>query len=158
MAVIGKPRIRHDKYAFRVEVEGVGFAGFQKCSEIKCEVATQETWEGGAVLPEKTPGRGKWNPVTLERGATMDLDLFLWFQTVVASAAGIGGPTPSYERDVDIVQRDRDGTTLMHWRLFRAWPKAFSAGEWDNASDDKRMESVELEFAHAEPIPVASLT
>lgn len=158
MPTLAKPRITHDKFKFLVEVDGLGSAAFQKASEPRATAAVVDHWEGGSIVSEKTPGRLSFSAVTLERGATMDLDLFLWFQEVAQAAANLGLPSPGYERDVDIVQLDRDRTTLMHYRLFGAWPSEYSPGDWDNTADEKRIEVAVLQYRHFLPIPVGSLT
>lgn len=146
MAVIGNPRSFHKKFKFRVEIDGVGHAGFQKCSELAVEIANVEYFEGGSLIPNKSPGRMSFTDVTLERGATQDRDLFDWFQEVAITSSGFGQADPNYKRNLDIVQLDRDGTTLRRWSLSRAWPVKFVAGEWDNESDENVIESVTLTY------------
>lgn len=84
--------------------------------------------------------------VTLERGATQDRDLFDWFQDVAITSSGLGLTDVNYKRNLDIVQQDRDGTTLRRWSLSRAWPVKFVAGDWDNESDENVIESVTLTY------------
>ncbi len=84
--------------------------------------------------------------VTLERGATEDRDLFDWFQDVALTASGLGLTGVGYKRNLDIVQQDRDGTTLRRWTLTRAWPVKFVAGDWDNEADENVIESVTLTY------------
>ena len=84
--------------------------------------------------------------MTLERGATQDRDLFDWFQDVAITSSGLGLTDVNYKRNIDIVQQDRDGTTLRRWSLSRAWPVKFVAGDWDNESDENVIESVTLTF------------
>lgn len=47
-------------------------------------------FEGGALIPNKSPGRLTFSDVTLERGATQDRDLFEWFQDVAIMSSGLG--------------------------------------------------------------------
>jgi phage tail-like protein len=150
MAIVGKPRTFHKRWKFIVSIDAVQHAGFSKCSELSAEVAKVEYYEGGAVIPDKSPGRLSFPDVTLERGATADEDLFRWFRDVVDTASGRGLPDPDYKRNLDIVQQDRDGTTLRRWSLFGAWPVKFVAGEWDNGSDENVIESVTLTFDYFE--------
>jgi hypothetical protein len=49
--------------------------GFQKASELSVEVANVQYFEGGSLIPNKSPGRLTFSDVTLERGATQDRDL-----------------------------------------------------------------------------------
>ena len=72
MTVIGNPRSFHKKFKFIVEIDDVGHAGFQKCSELSVEVANVQYFEGGSLIPNKSPGRLTFSDVTLERGATED--------------------------------------------------------------------------------------
>ena len=51
-----------------------------------------------------------------------------------------------YKRNLDVVQQDRDGTTLRRWSLSRAWPVKFVAGDWDNEADENVIESVTLTY------------
>jgi phage tail-like protein len=103
-------------------------------------------FEGGSLIPNKSPGRLTFSDVTLERGATQDRDLFDWFQDVAITSSGLGLNDIGYKRNLDIVQQDRDGTTLRRWSLSRAWPIKFVAGEWDNESDENIIESVTLTY------------
>ena len=99
-----------------------------------------------SLIPNKSPGRLTFADVTLERGATQDRDLFDWFQDVAITSSGLGLTDVNYKRNLDIVQQDRDGTTLRRWSLSRAWPVKFVAGDWDNESDENVIESVTLTY------------
>ena len=146
MTIIGQPRSFHHKSAFVVVVDDLGSSSFKSCSELSGEVANVIHWEGGRRIPHKAPGRLTFSDVTLERGATRDLDLYLWFKEVADVAAGMGEVDDHYKRTLDIVQQDRDGSTRRRWTLFRAWPVKFVAGEWDNDSDEVVIESVTLTY------------
>ena len=112
MTVIGNPRSFHKKFKFIVEIDDVGHAGFQKCSELSVEVANVQYFEGGSLIPNKSPGRLTFSDVTLERGATEDRDLFDWFQDVAITSSGLGLTDGNDKRNLDVVQQDRDGVTL----------------------------------------------
>ena len=154
--VLGDPRSFHDRFKFLVEIEGFIAAGFNKCSELSVEAAVIEYNEGGALIPNKSPGRLTFADITLERGATLERDMYDWFQqvanagalggVVVGQAPGVGLPDPQYKRTLDIVQQNRDGSTLRRWRCFNAWPNKFTAGEWDNDADEKVVEMVTLSY------------
>lgn len=144
MPIVGAPRAFDKKFKFVVEVDGFQSAGFQKCSELSVEVANIEYYEGGSLTPNKSPGRLKFADITLERGATQDLDLFNWLKDVANVAANAGLVDPAYKRNADIVQQDRDGTTLKRWRIKGAWPVKFVAGSWDNEADENVIESITL--------------
>jgi len=144
--VLGTPRTFHKKFKFIVEVDGFASAGFQKCSELSVEAANVQYFEGGSLIPNKSPGRLTFTDVTLERGATSDLDMFNWFSEVAATASGLGAIEPEFKRNLDIVQQDRDGSTLRRWSLNNAWPTKLVAGDWDNEADENVIESVTLTY------------
>jgi phage tail-like protein len=146
MQITGTPRSFFHRYAFNAEIPGIGSAAFSSVGEISVEAAIVSHSEGGALVPYKAPGRLTFSDVQLERGATRDRDLYDWFLEVANAAAGRGLVNFRYKRSVDIVQLDRDGSTLRRWTLFNAWPSKFVAGEWDNDSDEVLIESVTLTY------------
>ncbi len=154
MPIIGAPRTFHDKFKFLIQVDGFDSAAFNKCSELSVEAAKIEYSEGGALIPNKSPGRLTYSDVTLERGAANDDDMYNWFQEVadasiaasIIGGLGAGLVDPLFKRDLDIVQQDRNGATLKRWRIFQAWPTKFVAGEWDNDADEKTIEQVVLTY------------
>jgi phage tail-like protein len=155
MAVIGSPRSFYNKFKFLVEIDSITYAGFQKCSELSAELAKIEHHEGGSLIPDKSPGRLTFADITLERGATKDMELYTWFESTARASAGLGGaglPDAEYKRTLDIVQLDRDDSVLQRWTCVNAWVTKFVAGEWDNTSDEKVMTSVTLAYDYFEPV------
>jgi hypothetical protein len=55
-------------------------------------------------------------------------------------------PDIGYKRNFDLVQQDRDNSTLRRWSVFFSWPRRFVAGAWDNEADENVIEMVELVF------------
>lgn len=146
MAVIGEPRSFHKRFKFIVEIDSFTSAAFQKCSELSVEVAKVEYSEGGALIPDKSPGRLTFTDITLERGATKDVDFFTWFKQVADAAANSGLNDVEYKRNADVTQQDRDGSTLRRYRCTNAWPTKFVAGEWDNEADENVIEMLTLTY------------
>jgi len=144
MTVIATPRNFHTKFKFLVEIDGFGSAAFQACSELAVEAAEITYYEGGAIVPDKQPGRLTFTDITLDRGATSDKDMFEWMKQVGDAAKNAGRRNPDYKRNLDIVQLERDGTVLRRWRVEGAWPKKFVGGAWDNNSDENAMEQIVL--------------
>jgi phage tail-like protein len=150
--IIGTPRSFHKRFKFRVEVDGLGSAAFRTCSDIAIELATVEHREGGVLIPDKSPGLATVDDVTLERGATMDRDLYDWLLQVANIAANGGEVDARYKRMIDVVQYDRDNTVLRRWRLHNAWIKRFVAGAWDNEADENVIETCVLVYDFPELI------
>lgn len=147
MTVIGQPRHFHSKFRFLVEIDGLGSAGFQSCSELKAEVAETEYYEGGVIIPFKEPARMKFSDLTIERAATKDQDLYNWFLSTANASLNGGMRSPLFKRNGSIAQLDRDNRTLRRWEIKEAWPKTFVGGAWDNTSDDFTMEQLVLSYS-----------
>ncbi len=154
--VVGTPRSYHKAFAFVLECAGIARGGFSKCSDVGMAIAKIEHWEGGSVIPDKSPGRMTAKDVTLERGAMLDHDLYDWIVQVINAAAGTGLKDPEYKRDVDIVQKDRDGSELRRWRLHGAWPIDFKGGAWDNTADAVVVEALVLTYDRPELVQDAT--
>jgi phage tail-like protein len=150
MPILGTPRTLAKRFAFGIEIDGIAHSGFSTCSELSVEVAKVEYWEGGRLIPHKSPGRMTFADVTLERGATRDRDLYDWLNEVVQVASGLGLVANKYKRNLDIVQQDRDGSTMLRRSLYGAWPIKFVAGAWDASSDEALIESVTLTYDYWE--------
>jgi len=82
------------------------------CSELSVEAANVQYFEGGSLIPNKSPGQLTFADVTLKRGATQDRDLMfatvatlrqqsrnvLDFVTAACRAANHDRPGPSLIR------------------------------------------------------------
>lgn len=146
MTVVGTPRSFQKKFAFVIEIERVASAAFMDMSELSAEIAEVQQWEGGRVIPDKSPGRVTVADTTLSRGvANGDSDLYRWWLEVIKiSAGGVGLVPHAYKRAVDVVQLERDATVLRRWLLEGAWPKKMVVGAWDNNADENVVEQVTL--------------
>ena len=146
MPIVGTPRAFDKKFGFQVEIDGFFSAGFMKASALECEIAEILHYEGGTLIANKSAGRLKFPDLVLERGATQDLDFFVWFAQVANAPANVGVIEALYKRHLDIIQLDRDGRPLKRWSLFNAWPKKATFGMWDNTVDENVVESLTLAY------------
>jgi len=147
MAVTATPRSFDKKFAFLFEIDGFLSAGFSKMSALEVEVAEVKQYEGGRLIPDKSPGRVDFKDITLERGATRaDFDAYLWFTSVVNAQANVGLDDPFFKRHGDLIQLDRSGLIIKRWTIFNAWPKMFTAGDWDNNADENVIEKLVICF------------
>lgn len=153
MGLAGTLRVFDPKFKFQVEIDGFKSADFSKITGLEVEIEKIEHYEGGGVVPHKQPGLVKFTPLVLERGAcAQDNDFLTWVTSVVSlSAAGAGAtttglPTPLYERNLDIVQMDRDGSAIRRWTVYGAWPTKYMAGEWGGDQNEVVIETLTLEY------------
>lgn len=143
--IIGQPRKYRKAFNFAVEIDGLEIAWFKTVSGLERTVSVVEQHEAGRARPaSKSPGKVKYEDVVLEVGTTDNRELWDWSEQVYAAAADSGRPDGSYEKNLAVVERDRNGTELGRWNIFSAWPTKFSAGAFDATSEDNRVQSVTL--------------
>jgi phage tail-like protein len=157
---LGAPRNYHPKWKFTVRIDSISVANFQSCSELASEYGEVQQWEGGSIIPYKTPGRLTYDDITLARGVTGSTELYDWHKAVGGSIEVGGTPAePAFKRNLDIVQLDRTGVNVRVWRVFGCWPKRFVAGDWDNEADENVIEQLVLAYDYFQlrsaPISVA---
>ena len=69
----------YKNFKFRVKWDGRYVAGISKVSALKRSTEAIEHREGGdPSTVHKSPGRTSFDPITLERGVTHDLDFEQW--------------------------------------------------------------------------------
>lgn len=147
MPIVGTPRTFNKKFAFQIQIDGFGWAGFSKASALKAKIAEIKHYEGGTLLPEKSLGRVDFENLTLERGATRtDNDMYVWFTMCVSAPSNIGVKETAYKRNADLVQLDRDGEVLARYTIYNCFPVEFEAGEWDNTVDENVIEKMVLSY------------
>lgn len=146
MAIIGAARSYHKKFRFVVEIDDLSYAGFQSCTELSSEFAEIAHYEGGRLTADKSPGRITFDDVTLARGVTENDELYRWHLQVGDAADDVGAVDNQFKKNVEIVQLDMAGSQIRRWRLVNAWPKRFTAGDWDNDSDENVIEQLVLSF------------
>lgn len=154
MPIQGASKTFHNRQAFLVEIPGFASASFQKCSELKRETEVGMIREGGSLIPHKQPGLVTYSDVTLERGAFADQDMYAWAEQCGDAAQASGLVEPEYKRTVDIVQIDRARKPLVRYRLFGAFVKSHTAGDWDAETSEFVIEKLELTFDYYKRIPV----
>src|SRR5258706_395788 len=81
----------YKNFKFRVKWDGRFVAGISKCSALKRTTEVVEHREGGdPSTSHKSPGRTKFEAITLERGVTHDLEFEKWANKVWNFGAGLG--------------------------------------------------------------------
>lgn len=146
MPVIGEPRRFHNKWKFQLEIDDIPRCAFQNCSELKVEITKVEYYEGGMLIPYKEPGRMQFSDLTLERAACVDREFYDWLQDTAVAQEHRGRNTTGFKRNCTIVQYDRNNTRVRTWTVSGCWIQSFTAGSWDNNSDEFVMEQIVLAY------------
>lgn len=114
----------YKNFKFRVKWDGRYVAGVSKVSALKRSTEMVEHREGGdPSTSRKSPGRTKYEAVTLERGVTHDLEFERWANKVWNFGAGLGAEVSlkDFWKDISIEVYNEAGQKVLAYNLFRCW-------------------------------------
>jgi phage tail-like protein len=124
---------RFDPYKnlkFRVKWDGRYVAGVSKVSGLKRTTEVIEHREGGdPSTSRKSPGRTKFEPITLERGVTHDTEFEKWANKVWNFGSGLGAEVSlrDFRKDVIVELYNEAGQLALAYKIFRAWVSEYEA-------------------------------
>ena len=117
-------------FKFRVKWDGQYVAGISKVSALKRTTEVIEHREGGdQSSSRKSPGQTKFEPITLERGVTHDLEFEQWANKVWNFGAGLGSEASlkDFRKDITIELYNEAGQLVIAYKVFRCWASEFQA-------------------------------
>lgn len=139
----------YKNFKFRVKWDGRYVAGVSKVGALKRSTEVVEHREGGdPSTGRKSPGRSKFEPITLERGVTHDLDFEQWANKVWNFGAGLGVEVSlaDFRKDIIIELYNEAGQLAKAWRVFRCWVSEFqSLPDLDANANAVAIETIKLE-------------
>jgi phage tail-like protein len=139
----------YKNFKFRVKWDGRYVAGVSKVSALKRTTEVVEHREGGdPSTSRKSPGRTKYDPLTLERGVTHDIDFEQWANKVWNFGAGGGSEVSlaDFRKDVIIDLFNEAGQKVMSYNVFRCWVSEFQAlPELDANANAMAIQTLKLE-------------
>jgi phage tail-like protein len=115
-------------FKFRIMWDGRYVAGISKMTALKRSTEVVEYREGGDPhSSRKSPGRTKYEPITLERGVTHD-NAFEEWANQVTQAGTISPPVAANSRkDIVIDFINEKGKKVLSYRVFQCWVSEFQA-------------------------------
>lgn len=120
----------YKNFKFRVKWDGHYVAGVSKVSALKRSTELVEHREGGdPSTSRKSPGRTKYEAVTLERGVTHDPDFEQWANKVWNHGSALGSEVSlaDFRKDVIIELYNEAGQLAVAYKLFRCWVSEYQA-------------------------------
>jgi phage tail-like protein len=120
----------YKNFKFRVKWDGRYVAGISKASALKRTTEVVEHREGGdPSSSRKSPGRTKYEPVTLERGVTHDQEFEQWANKVWNYGSGAGSEVSlaDFRKDIIIDVMNEAGQVAISYRLYRCWVSEYQA-------------------------------
>ena len=120
----------YKNFKFRVKWDGRYVAGISKVSALKRATEVVEHREGGdPSTSRKSPGRTKFDHITLERGVTHDKEFEQWANKVWNFGSGLGSEVSlrDFRKNVIIELYNEAGQLAIAYKVFRAWVSEFQS-------------------------------
>lgn len=120
----------YKNFKFRIKWDGRYVAGVSKVSALKRSTELVEHREGGnPSTSNKSPGRTKFEAITLERGVTHDTEFEKWANKVWNFGSGLGSEVSlkDFRKDLTIDVYNEAGQKVLGYNVFRAWVSEYQA-------------------------------
>jgi phage tail-like protein len=120
----------YKNFKFRVKWDGKYVAGVSKVGALKRTTEVVEHREGGdPSTSRKSPGRNKFDAITLERGVTHDPEFEKWANKVWSIGAGLGAEVSlkDFRKDIIIEVYNEAGQLVLQYNVFRCWVSEFQS-------------------------------
>ena len=120
----------YKNFKFRLKWDGKYVLGCSKVSALKRTTEVIEHRSGGdPSTSHKMPGRTKFEPITLERGITQDMEFHNWAALVWNFGAGLGSEVSlaNFRKDVYLEFYNEAGQLVIAYKIFRCWVSEYQA-------------------------------
>jgi phage tail-like protein len=120
----------YKNFKFRVKWDGQYVAGISKVGGLKRSTDPIEHREGGdPSTSRKSPGRTKYDAVTLERGVTHDVAFEQWANKVWNYGSGLGSEVAleKFRKDLILEVYNEAGQLALSYKLYRCWVSEYQA-------------------------------
>ena len=120
----------YKNFKFRVKWDGRYVAGISKVSALKRTTEVVEHREGGdPSSSRKSPGRTRYEPITLERGITHDPEFENWANKVWHVGHGLGSEVSlkDFRKDIIIEIYNEAGQLAIAYKVYRCWVSEYQA-------------------------------
>jgi phage tail-like protein len=139
----------YKNFKFRVRWDGRFVAGISKVGALKRSTEVVEHRVGGdSSTGRKSPGRTKFETITLERGVTHDEEFERWANLVWNVEAGLGAEVSlaDFRKDIIVETYNEAGQLAIAYKVFRCWVSEFqSLPELDSNANAIAIQSIKLE-------------
>ncbi|HVT57265.1 MAG TPA: phage tail protein [Thermoanaerobaculia bacterium] len=118
----------YKNFKFRVKWDGRYVAGVSKVGALKRTTEVVEHREGGdPSTGRKSPGRSKYEAITLERGVTHDTEFEKWANKVWNYGSNTETSLKDFRKDIIIEVRNEAGQTVLSYKIYRCWVSEYQA-------------------------------
>lgn len=120
----------YKNFKFRVKWDGRYVAGVSKVDALKRTTDPIEHRSGGdPSTVRKSPGQTKYEPITLERGVTHDIEFEQWANKVWNFGSGLGSEVSlkDFRKNLTIEVYNEAGQVALAYNVYRCWVSEYQA-------------------------------
>jgi phage tail-like protein len=124
----------YKNFKFRIKFDNHYVAGVSKVSMLKRTTEVVRHRDGGdESSSRKSPGRTEYDPITLERGVTHDVDFEQWankvwdYTNAQAQSADKEVSLADFRKEVIIDVFNEAGQKVISYQVFRCWVSEYQA-------------------------------
>jgi phage tail-like protein len=118
----------YSNFKFVVKWDGQIVAGVSKVSPLKRTTEVVSHREGGDVSTQRhSPGKSKFEPITLERGITHAPEFERWANLVYSTEGDAAVSLRNFRKDIRIELLNLQGTVVRAYNVYRCWVSEFTA-------------------------------
>jgi len=139
----------YKNFKFRVKWDGRYVAGISKVGALKRTTEVVEHREGGdPSTSRKSPGRTKYESITLERGVSHDVEFAKWANRVWNFNSGPGSESAlkCFRKDIILDVFNEAGQLALSYKIFRCWVSEFQTiSDLDANANAVAIQSLKIE-------------
>jgi phage tail-like protein len=120
----------YPNFKFRVKWDGKYVAGVHKVGALKRSTEVIEHRAGGdPSTSRKSPGRNKYEAITLERGLTQDMNFHDWAGLVWNFGAALGAEVSlaNFRKDIYLEVYNEAGQLVIAYKIYNCWVSEYQA-------------------------------
>jgi phage tail-like protein len=120
----------YKNFKFRLKWDGQYVAGVSKVGALKRSTEVVEHRAGGdPSTSHKSPGRQKFEAITLERGLTHDQAFHTWAGLVWNFGSGLGSEVSlaNFRKDIYLEFYNEAGQLVIAYKIYRCWVSEYQA-------------------------------
>jgi phage tail-like protein len=139
----------YKNFKFRVKWDGKYVAGISKVGSLKRTTEVVKHRNGGdSSSSRKSPGRSEYEPITLERGVTHDVDFEQWANKVWNYGSGLGSESSlkDFRKDIILEVYNEAGQLAIAYKVYRCWVSEYQPmPELDANANGVAIQTIKLE-------------
>lgn len=139
----------YKNFKFRIKWDGRYVAAVSKVTALKSTSEVVEFREGGdPSVIHKSPGRIKFEPITIERGVTHDTEFEKWANKVwnFGAVKDKESSLKDFRKDIIIDLFNMAGQKVISYKVYRCWVSEFQAqADLDANANAVLIQSIKLE-------------